>query len=478
MKTLKLALVFALAAGCATTSKKKKDDDLEPSANKETMTKPIGQVDTTDPAVRYFQEEANYLQKDAQRGKLDYDDAEDRMAGVTRKFPGYALGWYNLGVAQERQGKTKEAEQSYRQAVALNPSLREAQENLAAMAARKGDPSEAGSLLRELVSRDPGAATARIALAQQSLSAGDYDEATNLCQDALGHQPKNIAAYCVLAQSAVKQKDFQRARLLAAQGLKIDKSGGCLHNVLGLVSLAEGNTGVALVSFESAVQNNPRLLEARFHIAQISMGFKDFKKAIDNYGAITQADPKNAAAFVNLGIAFKGSGRFPEAEKAYLQAIEVGGATPAAALAHYNLGVLYFRDMKRVEDAQSHLKRVLQIGDGDDGETFKMLEEIEQMKQMAEEEKRMEAEAKQQEEIEKKAAEEEALQKKRDEEINKKIESEEKSRAEDEPSQPIEDDEPTPPIKEEKKKKAPPPKKEKKKEKEPGDPVPGPDDFE
>jgi tetratricopeptide (TPR) repeat protein len=472
-ETLKLGLVLLFAVSCATTQKKK-DDELADEPNKETMSKDIAIVKADDPAVRAFQEEVAYLQK----GKIDFEDVEDRMGGLTRKHPHYALPWYNLGVAQEAQGKIKEAEQSYRQAVTLNPALREAQENLAALAAKKGDPGEAASLLRELVSRDPGAATARIALAQQSLAAGDVDEAVVLCQDALGHQPKNIGAYCVLAQAAVKQKDFQRARLLAAQGLKIDKSGGCLHNVVGQVALEEGNTGAALVAFETAVQNNPRLLDARFRIAQISMGFKDFKKAIDNYISITQVDPKNAAAFVNLGIALKGSGRFPEAEKAYLQAIEVGGTSPSAASAHYNLGVLYFRDLKRIDDAQTHLKRVLQVGDGDDGEVFKMLEEIEQMKQLAEEEKRMEVEAKQQEEIEKKAAEDEALQKKRDEEINKRMEAEEKSRGKAEPGSPEEDD--TPPIESESKPKPAPKKKaapKKEKKQEPQEPV-GPDDFE
>ena len=438
-KQTAFALSLVLAFGCATTTKKKKDD--EPLANENAMKQDVGGV-KDDAGKRAFLEEVEYIKK----SKLSYEDVEDRMGGVCRKHS-YALACYNQGVAQEKQGKFKDAEDTYRKAAARDPNLREAQENLAALIAKR-DPGEAINQYRELVNRDPAAATARFAVAQYALAQGDIEEAVALAQDGLSNQPKNIAGYCVLAEAAVKQKDFLRARLLASQGLKIDKSAGCLHYALGQVAMQEGNTAVALKSFETAVQENPGLIDARFRIAQISMGFKDFKKAVDNYTAVTNVDPKNAAAFVNMGIALKGSGQFDKAEQAYRRAIEVASG-PTAAPAHYNLGVLYLRDLKQPDKAQEHLKRVLQLGDGDEDGVFKMLEEIEQMRNMAEEEKRMEAEAKQQEEMDKKMAEDEAKQKKLDDEINKKLEAEDKQRSVEEPDAPADEGD-TPPIESEK----------------------------
>src|ERR671928_215772 len=75
----------------------------------------------------------------------------------------------------------------------------------------------------------------------------------------------------------------------------------------------QDETAVALVSFERAAAKDPKLLDARFRIAQISMGYKDFKKAITNYAAVTEVDPKSPAAYVNLGVALKGSGNFQDA---------------------------------------------------------------------------------------------------------------------------------------------------------------------
>ena len=154
--------------------------------------------------------------------------------------------------------------------------------------------------------------------------------------------------------------------------------------------LAEKSTADALAAFEKAAAADPRLVEARFQIAEISMGYKDFKKAIANYDAITKIDDKNSAAFVNMGVALKGSARFAEAEAAYKKALEVGGDKPLAE-AHFNLGVLYLRNLNRPEDAKAELKKYLQVGQAAaDDPAFGLLEEIEKGKAMEEEKKQEE----------------------------------------------------------------------------------------
>ncbi|MCK6549126.1 tetratricopeptide repeat protein [Myxococcota bacterium] len=382
-----------------------------------------------DQASKDFQAEAALLEPSVAKGKVDWEDVVSSMEGVARKHPGYGLAWYNLGVAYEQLGKPEQAENAYKRAVKASVPVREAQENLAAMAVKRGDHGEALSMLKELAARDPNAGSARAVMAQQALAKGDLAGAEKLGREALGRDPTNVSSYCVLAQVAVKKKNFRRARLLAAQGFKLDADAACLHHALGLVALAEGETAVALVSFEKATAKDPRHVDARFQIAQISMGFKDFKKAIESYGAVTQIDPKAPAAWVNLGVALKGSGQFAEAEKAYLKAIEVAGAG-GIAQAHYNLGVLYLRNLDRNDDAKAQLKRYLQLADSDES-AFQMIEEIDQRKALAEEAKRQEEEQKRQEELDAKVAAEEAKRKaekeaeeaaerKREEEIERK----------------------------------------------------------
>jgi tetratricopeptide (TPR) repeat protein len=426
-----LSLGTAACAGQKSASKKEVADTKEPgnrpsSAIVDASAKPV------DKATTEFQLEMDAVASESKRGGVDYADVASRMESLTKRYPTYGLAWFNLGVAYEQTGKLDEAARAYDRASKANPPVREARENLAAIAVKRGENAEAVSILRELVAQDPGASSARVAIAQQTLIKGDVKQAERLAKQALARDPRNLGAYCVLANAAVQRKDFRRARLVTVQGFKLDADAPCLHHALGLVALADSETALALVSFERAAAKDPRLLDARFRIAQISMGYKDFKKAIINYSAVTEVDPKSAAAFVNLGVALKGSGNFAEAEKAYLKAIEVAG-TNGSGEAHFNLGVLYFKNLRRDEDAKTHFKRYLQLADaGSDDPAFAMLEEIDQRKAMEEESKRQEEEARKQEEIEAKIAAEQAkkdadakieaeAEKKRQEEIERKM---------------------------------------------------------
>lgn len=385
-----------------------------------------------DQATLDFQAEARALEGEMKASSgPDWGSIESRMKDLTRRHPDYGLAWYDLGVAQEKQNRLAEATASYQRALRTTPPIREAQENLAAMAARRGDSEEALGMLRDLVARDPGAAAARVALARTYLARGDMKQADRLAIQALTREPRSLGAYCVLTYVAVREKNFRRAKLLAAQGFKIEPDYPCLNHALGLVALVENETALALTSFERAAAKDPKLLDARFQIAQISMGYKDFNKAIANYSAVTEVDPRSAAGFLDLGVALKGAGRFPEAEKAYLKAIELAGEADLGE-AHFNLGVLYLKNLNRPDDAMAQLKRYIQLSDpkGDDP-SFAMIEEVEKLKQLREEEKRQQEEAEKQaaidkrvqEEQEKKKAEqakEEAAEKAHQEEIDRK----------------------------------------------------------
>ncbi len=370
-------------------------------------------------AEEAFEAEVKVIESEMKDGQpSDWEDVADRMREVAEHHPSYGLAWYNLGVAEERQGRRAQAEEAYRRAMA-NGGPREAQVNLAAMALAAGDERQAFSMLRDQVDRDPGAAQARLSLAEVSAARGEFEEATRLAREALGRLPKEIRAYCVLAEASLADKDFTRTRLIASQGFKLDENAACLHFALANMHMAEKETAKALASYERAAQLDPQLVEARFRIAEVSMSYKDFARAAANFRAITEAQPTNAGAYVNLGVAAKGGNNLELAEQSYLKAIEVAGAEPVPA-AHFNLGVLYLKHLNRLDDAQTHLKRYLQVGNaGSDDKAFGLLEEIAQRRAMEIEMKRMEEEAARQAEIDAKVAAEEAKKAKAEEEKNK-----------------------------------------------------------
>jgi tetratricopeptide (TPR) repeat protein len=75
---------------------------------------------------------------------------------------------------------------------------------------------------------------------------------------------------------------------------------------------------------------------------------QEFQRAVDN-------DPRNATAWVNLGLAKAACGQEGEALAPYLKALEID---PESWLAHYNLGLLLARQGDR-EQALQHLEKAL-----------------------------------------------------------------------------------------------------------------------
>ena len=66
----------------------------------------------------------------AMQGK--FADAEKQLRTVTQRFPQFALAWFNLGNVQRDQGNLRQAIEHYARAVALDPNLIDARNNLGA----------------------------------------------------------------------------------------------------------------------------------------------------------------------------------------------------------------------------------------------------------------------------------------------------------------------------------------------------------
>ena len=83
-------------------------------------------------------------------------------------------------------------------------------------------------------------------------------------------------------------------------------------------------------------------------------------------------DPDNPAALNQSGMLFRKTGRFDDAEAAYLKAVT---ASPDYALAHYNLGVLNELYFQRLDAALQHFERYREIV-GEDGQVDKWITDL------------------------------------------------------------------------------------------------------
>ena len=194
-----------------------------------------------------------------------------------------------------------------------------------------------------------------------------------------------------------------------------------IQNTLGLISLREKSVTEALKAFDRAVNLDPVYDESRMNLAAVSLNFRNYRVAEENFRNVLGRQPENYEALIGLGVALRGARDIDGAEAKYMEAQKLDPARPDS---YFNLGLLY-QDYKStekpiLEQAQSHYRSFLQrakapryamlakeanqrIRDIDD--IYKALEEAARLQAEAEalqreaeaEQKRMEAELKAQE---------------------------------------------------------------------------------
>jgi hypothetical protein len=87
---------------------------------------------------------------------------------------------------------------------------------------------------------------------------------------------------------------------------------------------------------------------------------KDWARAAELYGHITEAEPKNGRAWYRLGVSLHGEGEHEQATKALEKSIENGAAN---FLAEYEIALCY-ASLKRDDKTREYLERAVQDGFG------------------------------------------------------------------------------------------------------------------
>jgi Flp pilus assembly protein TadD len=104
---------------------------------------------------------------------------------------------------------------------------------------------------------------------------------------------------------------------------------------LGKAQLMQGNTTAAEATYRRAVLSNPAHAEARIGLAKLLLD-RNAAEAEPLFAAAAAAEPGNASAFNNLGIARDIQGKHATAQEAYRQALALN---PDLHSAQQNLGL-------------------------------------------------------------------------------------------------------------------------------------------
>ncbi len=213
-----------------------------------------------------------------------------------------AREWRNRGLMQLNAAAYATAYDDLAQAVRLDPSDPEGLTGLVDAAARSGREQEATRLLEQLASRHPANAALQLALSRAHALQGAFDAAVAAASEALSLEPSSPSARERLASLFGDLGDAASLEPIVRLMERDDPDGAeTLYHAAALHFLRREYPAAAALG-ERAVAGDPN--DARTHnllgAAYASLGRTD--RARRSFRASVRADPRDAVAYVNLGL--------------------------------------------------------------------------------------------------------------------------------------------------------------------------------
>jgi tetratricopeptide (TPR) repeat protein len=176
---------------------------------------------------------------------------------------------------------------------------------------------------------------------------GQDEEARGFYEQALPVAPKDPTAPAALARHWSVQDDLDRAVGYLEEALRRAPGYADLHRLMGQLQAACGNQEGALEYSRRALKINPRYRSARIEEANALFLLNRWHDAVFTYRNLVGEGFRSSDILLHLGRCEEECGRFRDAERAYLESVDMN---PEELLAHYRLSILY-RKLGRPEAA-------------------------------------------------------------------------------------------------------------------------------
>ncbi len=206
-------------------------------------------------------------------------------------------------VEHHRQGRLKQAEALYRQALKADPGNADAVHLLGMLAHQSGHDAEAARLIRQAIAGNPGKDLYHFNLGVVLAAAGDHEGAEAAYRAALALRPGDADA----------------------------------HNNLGLSLEAQGAHEAAAACFRHASERNPRHVEAWINLGRSLLTQDEPADAMAHFKRALKLDPKCPEAHFGLGKSLETRDKPEDSEAAYRAALALRPDYPEAL---NNLGAL------------------------------------------------------------------------------------------------------------------------------------------
>lgn len=266
----------------------------------------------------------------------------------------YADAYHGMGSMALRKGDYEEAARLLRQAISINPIPTDPRLQLAKALMGSGDIEKAAAVLRESAGRAPGASQLYYSLGDAYDQLGDYQEAKESYLAAVQMDPHLRPAYYRLARVCAKLGATEESdaymnefaeRVNQAQPARIEwvretndvafssQVVADIYTAAAQIYRRHGRLQIAEEHLMKAASLVPTDSVSRRELVLLYQGSRRTEDTLRILQELAEIEPGNADYRLQLGALHANLSRFAEAERAFLDAIEIAPQRPDGYLA-------------------------------------------------------------------------------------------------------------------------------------------------
>jgi tetratricopeptide (TPR) repeat protein len=209
-----------------------------------------------------------------------------------------------LGDSYAVQGKLKEAEPFYREALRINPNLPGVLNNLGFVLRSLGKPMDAEPYLRKALEVSPWFVNPRFDLADILITKNNHSEAIEQFRLILKSEPDNFVANfklgMLLSEGAENLRDLPAAVNLLTRAGELNPQTAEVQFSLGNALYRAERVEESLAAFERALSIDPKHARAANNIGTVLGRVGKLKEAVEHFRKAIEIDPNYAEAVDGL----------------------------------------------------------------------------------------------------------------------------------------------------------------------------------
>ena len=208
----------------------------------------------------------------------------------------------NLGNTMQELGKTKEAELSYRKAIALKPDFAEVHNNLAIMLQNLGRLAEAETSCRHAIANDSDSVEAHFNLGVTLKNLGRLEEAEASYREAILLKSDYAEAHYNLGNALIVLGRLEEAEASYREAILSKSDFAEAYYNLGSMLKDQDRLEEAEASYREAILLKPDYAEAHSNLGAVFYGKGDKDSALGSIKRANAIDPKSKSFSLLLNV--------------------------------------------------------------------------------------------------------------------------------------------------------------------------------